>query len=156
MSWLNRLLPGSYFGIPFGIESHKFTGGRRVQQHEYPGRDRPFAEDLGRRARGFTVEAWIVGDNYDINRTALIVALERGGTAPLVHPYVGVHLVKCERFEVSERSTEGRMCRVTMTLIEAGSSIFPLNAIDVGHALADFVEGAIGEQVSQFLSGFGV
>ena len=154
MSWLNRLLPGSYFGIPFGIDAHKFTGGRRVQQHEYPNRDRPFAEDLGRRARSFTVEAWLVGDNYDLHRTALIVALERGGTAPLVHPYIGVHLVKCDRFEISERSTEGRMCRITMTLIEAGSRLFPLNAIDAGSALLGLVEDAIGPQVEQFLSGF--
>ena len=156
MAWRDRLLPASFRGAPFVVETHNVTGGRRVQQHEYPGRDRPFAEDLGRRARGFDIKGWIVGENYDFFRELLIVACERPEAGLLIHPYRGIHLVVCERYEISERTDEGGMCRVTLTLIESGRRILPLSLGNLVTALADAAGGVAGAITDGFARAFEV
>ena len=154
MPWLERFLPASFRGIPFGVESHTAAGGRRIEQHEYPNRDKPFAEDLGRRSRGFAVEGWIVGDGYFVQRDLLISACERPGPGLLTHPYLGVHRVACDRYEVSERVDEGRMCRITMTFAESGQSAFPAAILDLSGALADAASTAIDSVVERFGEAF--
>ena len=50
MPWRDRLLDASFRGAAFRVESHSAeAAGRRAAVHQYPGRDTPYAEDLGRR-----------------------------------------------------------------------------------------------------------
>ena len=48
-TWEN-LRPASFRGVAFEVESHSESGGRRIELHEYPLRDTPYAEDLGKKA----------------------------------------------------------------------------------------------------------
>ena len=84
MSWRDRLLPASYRGVAFHVASHQSeAAGRRVAVHEYPGRDLPYAEDLGRRASEYTLQAYVVGRDYDRARDALVAACALPGAGRL-------------------------------------------------------------------------
>ena len=141
MAWSDRYLPASFRGVGFHVQAHENAGGRRIQTHEYPGRDEPFSEDLGRRARQFSVEAYIVGDDYMERRDALLDACEREGPGLLAHPYRGRREVACERYRLTERLSEGRMCRVTLEFVEAGRNAFPRAQADTASAV-DAAAGA--------------
>lgn len=87
-SWKDNLRPASFRGVPFQVDDEG-TFGRRVQVHEYPNRDKPYTEDLGRAARRFTINAYLVGDDFFEVRDRLIVAIDTPGPGTLVHPYYG-------------------------------------------------------------------
>lgn len=132
MSWKDKLLPASFRGVPFGVSANTRTGGRAAGVHTYPLRDKPFVEDLGRIERRFSVDAFIVGDDYAATRDRLIDRLESPGpgfpskpAGTLVHPTYGTLRVLCTNFRVSESLDEGRMARVSMDFVEAGEELQP-------------------------------
>ncbi len=57
--------------------------------HEYPNRDKPFTEDLGRATRRMTINAYLVGDDMPINAIVSLALLKTGGPGTLVHPQNG-------------------------------------------------------------------
>lgn len=111
MGWRDRMGPASFRGVPFFVETAEREGGRRTVLHEYPLRDKPFAEDMGRRARSFQVDGHVVGEDYLASRDALIAALEESGPGELVHPYYGTLRVSCTKFRVRESSVDGGTAR---------------------------------------------
>lgn len=140
--WKDRLRPASFRGVPFGVQSTAREGGRRVAVHVFPQRDTPLVEEMGREPRAFSVEAYIVGDDF-AERTARLIARLEGASAgfpqrpggTLVHPTIGQVEVLCRRFREEERDDEGRMARVSIDFVEAGREIQPFGAIDpVGSA----------------------
>ena len=52
--------------------------------------------------------------------TRLIDACDMAGPGELVHPYLGVRQVYCLACDVSERTDEGRMARVSLTFVDGG------------------------------------
>lgn len=97
-----QLIGASFRGVPFFVETAERGGGRRTVKHEFPLRDTPFVEDLGRKARTFPVEGYVVGPDYRAHRDALISALEAAGPGELVHPTYGARRVACADFRVRE------------------------------------------------------
>ena len=84
MAWRENLVPAAFRGVPFFVERHQSqAAGRRVQVHEYPGRDLPWPEDLGRRTREFEIDGYVVGDDYFAARDALLDACDRPGPGGL-------------------------------------------------------------------------
>lgn len=143
MSWREQLRPGSFRGAPFLIEHHSLEVGRRIALHQYPLRDTPWAEDLGRRARQFRVECFVLGPDYMAARDALIAALEAPGSGTLVHPYFGTRqVVVAEAASVSESTTEGGVCRFTIPFAEAGAKKEPTATTDTAAALGASGAGA--------------
>lgn len=128
--WKARLLPASFRGIPFFIESHDLKGGRNAVSHEPADRDNTFSEDIGRKGKVFTLEAHILGDTYFFIRDGLISAMDTKDPGFLVHPYLGIKEVQPEGFSVRESTDEGRICRISMTFIEAGEKSSPLALLD--------------------------
>ena len=62
MPWREQLLQASFRGVEFQTDGHTArAAGRRAVTHEYPGRDEPYTEDLGKRTKGYSIEAWVVG-----------------------------------------------------------------------------------------------
>lgn len=137
MDWRDRLLPASFRGVPFWVLSDSYAGGRRVAVHEYPLRDVPYAEDLGRRARGYRLDAVVVGPHYDLQLKALVWALEGYGPGLLTHPHHGLLSVAVTGFRVEHSTQEGGMARVEMDLVESGENVFPLGLLDT-------LSGALG------------
>lgn len=123
--WKDRLRKGSFKGIPFYIEDHEAEVGRRLVVNEYPYRDEPFSEDMGRAARRYSVTCYMIGDNYMSDRDRMLDAIESGGAGVLVHPYLGTKDVICESGRLRETKGEGRFATFSLSFVEAGRQLFP-------------------------------
>ena len=140
MGWRDLLQPASFRGVAFKFESADASGGRRAQTHEYPMRDTPWTEDLGRKARTVSLNAYVLGADYMAARDALIAALDAAGAGTLVHRYWGELQVVVTDYRVSESSGEGGIARFSISFAEAGSQTFPAARTDTAEALAVQVE----------------
>lgn len=138
--WLQKFRQASFRGAGFLIDNVDSQFGRRVVTHEYPQRDKPFSEDLGRRARRFSVSGYLVGSNYGLARDNLIEACEQPGAGELVHPYQGTLRVVCEGITVRERRQDGGYCEVSLTFVEQGENAFP-SAISNPSTAVDLAAG---------------
>ncbi len=125
MTWRDQLQQASFRNVPFEVESDDATFGRRVEVHEYPQRDMPYAEDLGRKARERNLTAFVVGDDYMTRRDNLLAAFEKAGAGELVHPYYGRMMVTVTDVRVSHSLTEGGMCRFQISFVESGELSYP-------------------------------
>lgn len=130
MAWLDNYRKAKFRNVSFFVPSAENSGGRRGAIFEFPNRDIPYVEDMGRKARRHTVDAIIVGDNYMSIRNDLINALEKKGSGKLVHPYIGTLDVLCIDYTFSERVEEGRMVKFSMNFVETGLLKFPETIID--------------------------
>ena len=84
------LRPASFRGVPFVVDVAAGEGGRRIVTHEFPLRDQPYTEDLGRAAQRHRIRAFVIGDDYQDKRDALLAACQDKNTAgTLVHPFLG-------------------------------------------------------------------
>ncbi|WP_137972415.1 DNA circularization protein [Pseudomonas sp. F(2018)] len=148
MSWRDRIDPelrGSYRGIEFHVERADAVGGRRWLVHEYPRRDVPYAEDMGRRKKEWRLSLFVAGDDYDLQRDKLLAALDAPGAATLVHPYLGRLSAVATDVSFSENTREGGVCTFEVTFTESGQQLLPATSVDtqreVGQA-ADACEKA--------------
>lgn len=131
MSWRDRFKEGSFRGAPFLIQESQAEFGRRNKVHEYPQRDLPWVEDLGRSARRWSLSCYVVGDDYDQARDALIAALEAKGPGTLIHPYLGTVTASLERpAQVSDSTAEGGMARFQLQFVENAGNTVPAAAAD--------------------------
>ncbi len=130
MSWREDLRPASFRGVPFHVEAHDLTGGRRLALHQFPLRDEPYAEDLGRQGRNQNVDAYVVGDDYMAARDKLIAALEKAGPGSLVHPYLGTMQMAVRSYRLRESTRDGGIARFAIAFVEAGAAAFPSAAAD--------------------------
>ncbi len=157
MPSLGRLLGGSYRGAPFSILAHdSIPAGRRIQNHEYPGRDGNYAEDLGRRTGEFEVSCFVIGGSHHLRRDALIAACGRPGPGVLIHPYLGVKRVVCTECNVTEQANERRMARFTLRFIAAGANSQPAAAVDTAELVAGAAAALQSALASEFVSRFGL
>lgn len=134
MTWREELRPASFRGVPFEVQADSGTFGRRGQTHEYPQRDKPWREDLGRATRNFDLTAFLIGDDYLARRDALLAAVETEGSGLLVHPWYGELTVniKDDGARVSHSNAHGGMCEISLTFVEAGELEFPIAADSLG------------------------
>ena len=105
-----RVIGASFRGVAFHVETSERTGGRRTVKHEFPQRDDPYVDDMGRQARVFRVNGYVLGDDFAKQRDALISALEdQAGPGELVHPYYGAKRAICSGFTFSDARDDGGM-----------------------------------------------
>jgi len=132
--WRGRWMPAMFRNARFHVDTGIRESGRRLVPHEFPKRDVPYAEDMGRRAREFTVRGYIIvyprnesGNelrqrNYIPARDALIKALEEEGPAELQLPLLGVLKVACARYRITEDNKAGGFCVFDMSFVEFGQA----------------------------------
>lgn len=133
MNWRTRIDPelrGSYRGVEFFVERADATHGRRWLVHEYPRRDVPYAEDMGRRAKEWRLSLFVAGDDYDLQRDKLVKALDAPGSATLVHPYLGTMSAVGTDVRTSESTREGGVCIFEVTFSESGEQLQPGTTVD--------------------------
>ena len=151
--WKSQLRRASFRSIPFLTETYGGEHGRRWADHEYPGRDVPYAEDMGRSQRVWRFTGYLIGDDYPTMRTLLVAACELPGAGPLVHPTIGAVQVVCRKVEHTEERTRGRYVSLTFEFAEAGqllnpaglsvpASILAAAALPLGEALSGNFLGA--------------
>ena len=142
----------SFRGVPFRTTDSDTGVGRRNEVHEYPMRDLPYADDLG-RAREFQVNGYVVGENYLQERDALIEALEAYGPGELIHPKYGMlNVVVLGRVSIRESHTEGGIARFAITFAEAGENTFPRAATSTQDGVFDAADVLGSVSVDRFAS----
>jgi prophage DNA circulation protein len=120
------LRPASFRGVAFQVDASEFEAGRRVEVHEYPQRDKPWAEDLGRAARNISFDGFVIGADYVAQANRLVAALEEAGAGALVHPWLGNMQVSLRDPARVSFSSQLGLARVSMSFVEAGDLAFPV------------------------------
>ncbi|HWH86360.1 MAG TPA: DNA circularization N-terminal domain-containing protein [Pseudomonas sp.] len=119
MTWRLEYRPGKFRGIEFNLETSSATGGRRTVLNEFPLRDEGTTEDMGRRARQFSLDMVFIGRDYMTRRDAMIKALEEHGTGTLIHPFRGEFTVAViGEYRCEESTQEGGKAKITQTFVE--------------------------------------
>lgn len=126
MAWRDEFRPASFRGIPFFIDGSQYTGGRRVTFHEFPDRDTPYPEDLGKVGKTFKVEGYLLGADYFETKRKMIEATDKFGPGELVHPYYGTMSVQCGAFSIDETKDEGGFAKISFQFYEAGNNQLPV------------------------------
>ena len=154
MVWKKDLKTASFRGVSFHIESENASVGRRVQTHEYPNRDKPYSEDLGKVALRPNMTAYVIGDDCFAQRDRLMEALNTPGPGTLIHPTWGeMRVCVTDQIKVSTASSEGRMVRFDLHFVEAGELAWPKADAATSNILVSSCS-AVDETVSQQFEGF--
>lgn len=136
--WTEHLQKASFRGVPFAIISADGSFGRRQAVHEYPYRDTPWIEDMGRSSRkitlrGFLIQSSLLYSAADVftQRDSLIAACETGEPGTLVHPTLGEIRVSVPDggLRISESSEQGRVFQFTLAVMEVGEKQFSVSSV---------------------------
>jgi len=117
----DNLMPASFRGVRFHAEVVARENGRRVVQHQFPKKELPYAEDMGRAAKSFTVRAYYATfplddpnadpryrRDYRVGRDLLIGALEStAGPATLQLGTFKPETVVVTKYRVTEEDKLG-------------------------------------------------
>ncbi|KAA6176198.1 DNA circularization protein [Pseudomonas veronii] len=151
-TWPEMLNKASFRGVPFAVYGGDARFGRRLALHEYPGRDKPYIEDMGRSTRRIRMSGFLVtdslvygGGNVLAQRDALVAAVEAAGPGALMHPTLGALKVSVpsEGLSVVERWDMGRYFEISIVFIESGNRVFPSITTSTG-SLLDKLAAALG------------
>lgn len=136
MGWQANYRQAQFRTAEFFVPDSDVSGGRRAVVHEFPQKEIPFVEDMGRKARQFSIDAYVLGDDYMVGRDALIEALEKSGPGKLVHPYYGTIDVVCQSWSVHESRGELRFAKFSLSFVEAGVLVNPTIVVDTSANVA--------------------
>lgn len=129
--WREQIQQASFRGKLFNVDITTMEFGRRVNLHEYPFKDEPFAEDMGRKARTFTITALIdeltvPEQGYFQTRDELIEFIQNDESpGTLILPTLGKHVVRPTDCSVTFANSVGGMETLQLTFVEAGEVTFP-------------------------------
>ncbi len=147
---------GSFKAAKFYVREAELEAGRRVQLHEYPLRDKPYAEDLGRKARKIQFEAYCIGPDYQQARDALIARVEEPGSGELRHPYHGTLVVTVTGFRVRESTRHGGYAAITIQCVEAGEQAFPTATTATQEAVKTAADKSVADSINAFADDFAI
>jgi prophage DNA circulation protein len=125
--WREKYQQAWFRGASFHVETDMRASGRRVALHQYPKRNTPYAEDMGRQAIQFKVQGYLIGPNYLDDKDILIGCLEADGPGllQLPMPYQGgTIMVMVQSYAVTEARERGGYCVVDMGFIEYGDPVW--------------------------------
>lgn len=121
----DSLRPASFRGVRFLVDASRMDGvGRRNQVHEYPQRDNPYVQDMGRSTRDIGFEAFVIGADYISQAENLLGALEEYGAGTLIHPWFGSIKVNVQSCSVAFDNGLG-IARFALNFVESGNLEFP-------------------------------
>lgn len=151
-TWRDSLLPASFRGVGFFIEKAIVPVGRKGQLHEYPQRDEPYFESLGKQAQVHTLTAFIVGRDCFEQRDNLLQALEKDGAGELVHPWLGRMQVQVGQCSVTHTLTEGGMVRLDLVFYPANPLKFPVSTLNTRRQLLGASESLLDSALRRYRS----
>lgn len=130
--WRDLLMEqASFRGVIFHVETGARLSGRRTVVHEYPKRNDPYSEDMGRQARRWNISGYLIYStsesrlyDYPQQRYVLYAALEADGPGRLVHPVfaAGGIMAMCEKYTMVENRTRGGFTEFEMQFVESGQA----------------------------------
>lgn len=125
MAWRDEMQKASFRNVPFLVRASSGQIGRRTVVNEYPDRDDAFVEDLGKKARSFTLECFVLGEDYFRLRDNLEAAFEQAGPGELVHPWRGRMTVSVTDCRPSESIDQGGVQSWSVTFTQTGENRQP-------------------------------
>lgn len=149
-----QLQPASFRGVPFEVEASGITVGRRTVVHEYPQRDRPYVEDMGRATRNITLQCFVVGSDYLEQAQALMHELEEPGPGTLIHPWLGEMEVTITSVSELQFDQGLGVASVTITATEAGDLEFPAVTADEDTEALEAADAVEKSAVDKFCEDF--
>jgi len=155
--WVTRLQKWKFIGITFFADTAQKKGGnRRKVLQEYAGSDDHSIDDLGRNARQYTVDAYLIGDNYDRQAKALEQVLDVG-KGELIHRYRGKLQVEVLDYEGPTISTaEGGIAKFTITFADQGVSPFELATESTDDLVIGAADATLAANQAEFGDSFNV
>lgn len=154
MAWKEKLREASFRGVRFKTRDRDLDSGRRIEVHEFPKRNSPFPEDMGKATREFSVSAYVIGDDYMAQRDALLRACEREGPGTYTDHWGLSQRVVCRRISVMESSEEGRFCQFRLEFIEAGGSVMPISIAATAAQIGPAATALVSAARAAFASGY--
>ncbi len=130
-------LEGSFRGFPFLISKERKPGGQRGPLHEYPDRDMPYFEGLGRKAKQFELAIYfigIAGDTDGVTADIQAAAFEAmlwtsvaagGKSGPLMLPGFKREQVHARTWERERTADKAGWVSFQVTFVEAGRNQYP-------------------------------
>jgi prophage DNA circulation protein len=129
--WRDELLPATFRGQQFHCESNSMDGGRHIVTHEFPKRDLPYSEDMGRRPKEFSIRGYFIvypfnttqnlyQRDYRRPRNALLSVLDDGQPGVLQLPTLPALYVRCTRYRLTEEEKFGGYCTIDISFVEYG------------------------------------
>lgn len=118
-AWFQDLVPASFRGVPFQVLSHERKGGRLGPDHEFPDSDVGDPEDTAGALETYSVDAFIVGDEYHLEADNLLDALKTKGPGVLEHPRYGTRRVQVRTWSRKEDNAEGGIARLQIDFKDA-------------------------------------
>jgi hypothetical protein len=125
--WRDKFQQAMFRGAIFYVDTDSRVGGRRVALHQYPKRNIPYAEDMGRSAVTVSVQGYLIGPIYLQLKDNLISALEQDGPGMLrlPMPYQMADIqVMVQQYSISESREKGGFCTVEMSFVEYGDPVY--------------------------------
>lgn len=157
-SYSEQLRPASFRNMQFVSLGGAGNFGRRNELHEYPKRDMPWSEDLGRAARRFQVTGYLVGDDVIQKRDVMIRMVETKDSGELIHATYGRRTVSVMNFVAIERWEKARYFELHFDFVESGERLFPSAASATTSLIASAVSAlglsAAADFASKVLSTF--
>ncbi|MBX8542132.1 DNA circularization N-terminal domain-containing protein [Pseudomonas cichorii] len=149
-TWRDRLMPASFRGIGFFVDTDSVPVGRKGQLHEFPQRDEPYFESLGKESQIYTMEAFLVGDDCFERRDRLLEALEVNGAGELVHPWLGRMQVQVGGCILKHNRTEGGVVRLSLKFYPDQPLRFPTSTINTRRQLVQASDGLLASALKRY------
>ncbi|WP_439857390.1 DNA circularization protein [Pseudomonas syringae] len=151
-TWRDSLLPASFRGVGFFIEKAVVPAGRKGQLHEFPQRDEPYFESLGKQSKVHTLTGFIIGPDCFEQRDRLLQALEQEGAGELVHPWLGRVQVQVGECGVTHNLSEGGLVRLDLKFYPANPLKFPVSTLNTRRQLLGASESLLDSALRRYRS----
>ncbi|MCH5556895.1 DNA circularization protein [Pseudomonas syringae] len=151
-TWRDSLLPASFRGVGFFIEKAVVPAGRKGQLHEFPQRDEPYFESLGKQSKVHTLTGFVVGPDCFEQRDRLLQALEQEGAGELVHPWLGRVQVQVGECGVTHNLSEGGLVRLDLKFYPANPLKFPVSTLNTRRQLLGASESLLDSALRRYRS----
>ena len=125
MGWRERMKPASFKGVGFSVDGVAFQGSRRIARVRLAGRDGSTQQDNGLNEDDLNIEAFLFGEDFDIDREELEKTLRSAGAGPLVLPSRGEMRARVVgEIITTEKRGERGYCSIRFTAVveEAASA----------------------------------
>lgn len=123
--WEIRRRTARFRGVDLVVLGSTRSGGRRLAVHEFARRELPYAEDLGRSARVFSLRGATIGGDHDLAAELLIAAFEKLGPGELVLAHNAPLMVSVKSYSFEEPTRQTRIQRFSVEFVESGTPTIP-------------------------------
>ena len=153
-AWLDQLQPASFRDVPFQVEGIEHQAGDNVVLREYPFQDLPTVFRMGEGAEEIKFSAYVIGDDYTVQRDRLREVLTGDGV--LIHPTAGtMRVFVAGKYTIKENPVaEGGMARFDLTFVRAEVRRYPAGIANTQQTAKDKAEVAKASSVDAFAAAF--